>query len=318
MQNTSFSLTIVAPVYNEENVISHFHSSLKEVLGSLDNVVSKVIYVVDPCTDNSLEILRDLAKHDAAIKVISLSSRCGHQMSLAAGIDHAQDSDVVITMDCDLQHPPQLIPKLLEKYLEGFDVVYTERRGTENINWVRQKAGNIFYWALARLSDAPIRANVADYRLFSRRVARIISEQFRDKNVFLRGNFALVGFKQVGIEYIASERVAGRSKYNFYKTLQLATTAILTFSTKPLRLAIVFGAAFAAISVFMMLWTAVAFFGDKTIPSGWATLAILQLFFGAIQLLVIGILGGYVGTLYEEVRARPRYIVDEVISSDDQ
>ena len=312
------SLTIIAPVYNEEEVISRFHSYLKDVLSSLNGVACSVIYVADPCTDKSIEILRDLAREDAAITVISLASRCGHQMSLVAGIDHALSSDAVITMDCDLQHPPELIPALIEKYREGFDVVFTERRDTEDVNWLRKAAGNIFYWLISRLSDAPIRANVADYRLFSGRVARIISDDFRDKNVFLRGNFALVGFKQTGIEFTASSRGAGTSKYDLYQALHLAVSAILSFSTKPLKLAIIAGVAFAAAAIFMICWTAAAFFIDNTIPNGWATLAILQLFFGAIQLFVIGILGSYIGTLYEEVRVRPRYIIDEVISTDDQ
>jgi polyisoprenyl-phosphate glycosyltransferase len=314
---SSIKLTVIAPVFNEEEVIGAFHARLSEVLASQDDVNAKILYVVDRCTDNTLEVLRALARRDSRVKVIALSSRFGHQMSLVAGIDNSLDSDAIVMMDSDLQHPPELIPELIDNFRRGFEVVYTVRRDTEDINPFRKMAGNLFYRLLAKLSRIPMNANAADFRLISGRVAKILSTDFRERNMFLRGIFTWIGFRQTGIEYVAQKRAGGYSKYSLSKMLQLATAGILSFSTKPLQLGIFVGVIFSLLSFIMVMWTVVEFFLDKSIPSGWTTLVVLLLMFSGIQLIVLGIIGAYIGGIYEEVKDRPRYIIDEEISCDE-
>lgn len=314
---SSIKLTVIAPVFNEEEVIGAFHARLSEVLVSLADVDAKVLYVVDRCTDNTLEVLRALARRDPRAKVIALSSRFGHQMSLVAGIDNALDSDAIVMMDSDLQHPPELIPELIDNFRRGFEVVYTVRRDTEAINPLRKMAGNLFYRLLAKLSRIPMNANAADFRLISGRVAKILSTDFSERNMFLRGIFTWIGFRQTGIEYVARKRAGGYSKYSLSKMLQLATAGILSFSTKPLQVGIFVGVIFSLLSFIVMIWAVVEFFLDKSIPSGWTTLVVLLLMFSGIQLIVLGIIGAYIGGIYEEVKDRPRYIIDEEISCDE-
>lgn len=314
---SKIKLTVVAPVFNEEEVIGVFHVRLREVLATLKDVDANVLYVADRCTDNTLEVLRSLVRRDPRAKVIALSSRFGHQMSLVAGIDNALDSDAIIMMDSDLQHPPELIPELIERFRHGFEVVYTVRRDTENINPLRKLAGNLFYRLLAKISHIPMNANAADFRLISGRVAKVLSTDFRERNMFLRGLFTWMGFRQAAVEYVARKRSAGHSKYSLSKMLQLATVGILSFSTKPLQLGIFVGVIFSLLSFIMVIWTVVEFLIDKSIPSGWATLVVLLLMFSGIQLIVLGIIGAYIGGIYEEVKDRPRYIIDEEISCDE-
>ena len=310
-------LTVIAPVYNEEEVIGDFHARLGEVLAAVADVDAKILYVVDRCTDNTLEVLRALVRRDPRTKVIALSSRFGHQMSLVAGIDNALDSDAIIMMDSDLQHPPELIPELIDNFRCGYEVVYTIRRDTEDIPPLRKLAGNLFYRLLTMISHIPMNANAADFRLISGRVAKVLSIDFRERNMFLRGIFTWIGFRQTGVEYVARKRSGGYSKYSLSKMLQLATAGILSFSTKPLQLGIFVGVIFSLLSFIMAMWTIVEFFIDEAIPSGWTTLVVLLLLFSGIQLIVLGIIGAYIGGIYEEVKDRPRYIIDEEISCDE-
>lgn len=314
----NIKLTVIAPVYNEEEVIGAFHARLSEVLASLADVDAKVLYIVDRCTDNTLDVLRRLASRDPRAKVIALSSRFGHQMSLVAGIDNSLDSDAIIMMDSDLQHPPELIPELIDNFRRGFEVVFTVRRDTEDINPFRKLAGNLFYRLLAKLSRVPMNANAADFRLISGRVAKILSTDFRERNMFLRGIFTWIGFRQTGVDFVARKRTGGYSKYSLSKMLQLATAGILSFSTKPLQLGILVGIVFSLLSFLLMTWVVIEFFIDQSIPSGWTTLVVLLLMFSGIQLIILGIIGTYIGGIYEEVKDRPRYIIEEEISCDEQ
>jgi nucleoside-diphosphate-sugar epimerase/glycosyltransferase involved in cell wall biosynthesis len=309
-------LTVVAPVFNEEQVIAHFHERTRKVLDSMPGVTATLLYVVDRCTDSSLEILRGIAMKSHGTQVIALSSRFGHQMSLLAGIENALDADVIVMMDSDLQHPPELIPELLRKHREGFDVVYTLRRDTESAGFLRQKIGNLFYFGLGKISEAPVNPNAADFRLISKRVARCLSMEFRERNMFLRGLFSWIGFSQCGIEYVAEKRFAGNSKYSLSRMFKLASAGILSSSTKPLQLSIVLGSAFAGFAFLMLLISIIQYFLQSSTPSGWTTLVVLLLLFSGIQLIVIGIVGAYVGGIYEEVKSRPRYIIDERFGND--
>ncbi|WP_077046218.1 glycosyltransferase family 2 protein [Pseudomonas sp. KK4] len=311
---TVTKLTIVAPVFNEEAVIAQFHARVSDTLSVLESVDSQIIYVVDKCTDNTLNVLRGIAEGDQRVKVLAMSSRFGHQMSLLAGIEQSLDADAIIMMDSDLQHPPELIPVLLKNFHEGADVVYTVRTDTENVNPIRKAMGNLFYKFLNRLSDVAINPNAADFRLISKRVAKILAEGFAERNMFLRGLFSWIGFKQVGVEYIAEKRAAGVSKYSLSRMVQLAISGILSFSTKPLQIGIFIGVSFSVVACLLMILTLFTFLFDRSLPSGWTTIVMLLLLFNGIQLFVIGVLGVYLGGIYEEVKSRPRYILEEEIS----
>lgn len=313
---SQFKLTVLTPVFNEEQVIGHFHARTSGVLDRLDGVAATIVYVVDRCTDNTLEVLRGIVRNDPRARVIALSSRFGHQMSLLAGIEHSLDADAIVMMDSDLQHPPELIPELLEKHRQGHDVVYTIRRDTEDASFLRKKAGNLFYYALGKISQVPINPNAADFRLISRRVAETLSTGFRERNMFLRGLFSWIGFNQIGVEYIAEKRFAGHSKYSLSRMMKLAMAGILSFSTKPLQVSIFVGASFAFLAFLLIVFSIAKYFVAQSIPNGFTTLVVLLLLFSGIQLIVLGIMGAYVGGIYEEVKGRPRYIVQEVISHD--
>ncbi|MDM0038523.1 glycosyltransferase family 2 protein [Variovorax sp. J22G21] len=307
-------LTVLTPVFNEEQVIAHFHERTTGVLDRLDNVAATIVYVVDRCTDNTLEVLRGIVAADPRARVIALSSRFGHQMSLLAGIEHSLDADAIIMMDSDLQHPPELIPELLDKHRQGYDVVYTVRRDTEDASFLRKSAGNMFYFTLGKISQVPINPNAADFRLISNRVAQALASGFRERNMFLRGLFSWIGFNQTSVEYTAEKRFAGQSKYSLSRMIKLAMAGILSFSTKPLQLSIFVGASFALLAFLLIIVSIIKFFLVQSIPNGWTTLVVLLLLFSGIQLIVLGIMGAYVGGIYEEVKGRPRYIVAEEIS----
>jgi polyisoprenyl-phosphate glycosyltransferase len=309
------ALTVVTPVFNEEQVIAQFYDRTMRVLDSLASRYDvRLLFVVDRSTDRTLQILRDIAARDSRAQVISLSSRFGHQMSLLAGIDHAQEADVIVMMDSDLQHPPEAIPQLLAAYDLGNDVVYTVRADTPDTGILRKTIGTLYYRLMSYLSRVPIHRNSADFRLISRRVAALLRTEVRERSTFLRGLFSWVGFNQAGVEYVAAERVGGKSKYSVSAMLALAVSGILSFSTKPLQMSIFLGLGFAGLSVLLGLYTVFAYLRDNTIPSGWTTIVTLLLLFSGVQLIVMGILGVYIGGIYEEVKGRPHYIVDEAMN----
>lgn len=312
---SKLKLCVVAPVFNEEDVIAAFHQRTRAVLDTLENVEASITFVVDRSTDNTLNILRTIAEHDPQTKVIVMSARFGHQMALLAGIEHAPEADAIVMMDSDLQHPPELIPQLLAEYYQGADVVYTIRRSSKDVNVMRRLCGDIFYRLLKRLSRMPINPNAADFRLINRQVANTLMTQFKERNVFLRGLFLWMGFNQVSIDYTPEPRFAGKSKYSLSRMFQLATMGILSFSTRPLYIGIFIGIGFAAIAFLFMASAFISYFVDHAIPSGWTTLVVLLLLFSGVQLIMLGVIGAYIGGIYEEVKGRPRYIIDVIIQN---
>jgi polyisoprenyl-phosphate glycosyltransferase len=311
---TKLKLTVVTPVFNEEHVIAHFHERAKKVLESIEDIEWSILYVVDQSTDRTVDVLRTVVAADSAAKVLVLSSRFGHQMSLLAGIEHSLDSDAIVMMDSDLQHPPELIPTLLDQFKSGNEVVYTLRQDTEDVGFLRKQAGNLFYKLLGSISQVPINPNAADFRLISRRVARTLSRGFQERNMFLRGLFSWIGFRQAAVEFVAEKRFAGQSKYSLSRMIQLAMAGILSFSTKPLQLSIFVGGLFALLAFLLIVVMVIKYFFVQSIPNGWTTMVVLLLLFSGIQLIVLGIMGAYVGGIYDEVKGRPRYIVEEEIS----
>ena len=316
MTNSKPSLQVVCPVFNEEQVIKLFYQSLLVVLTSLEErYIWSVIFVVDRSTDSSLDILRAMADKDKRIKVLGLSSRFGHQMSLVAGIDNA-DADAVVMMDSDLQHPPELIPKMLKAFEEGNEVVYTIRREPKDASLVKRLSSRSFYWVLTWIAEVPLSQGQADYRLISRRVAAVFKDNIRERNQFLRGLFSWVGFKRTGIEYDSTERTMGISKYNWPIMIRFARDGFVSFSKKPLQFAISIGLIFAFFGILFAIIVFIDYFLNNAVPSGWTTLSILISVFGGIQLFFLGVLGEYIGAIFDEVKARPLYLVEESINLD--
>lgn len=310
------TLSIISPVYNEEEVINSFYSELKKVLIDIsDSFRSEIVFVVDRSEDRTLDILRDISNADPAVKIVALSSHFGHQMQLLAGIDNC-DSDAIVMMDSDLQHPPELIPALLKKFEQGYDIVYTLRQDTHKINMFKRISSRVFYRFLNFISEIPMHENAADFRLISRRVAEVFKKQIRERNQFLRGLFNWVGFKSTAIPFTVRERGAGKSKYTLKQMTLLGINGIVSFSKSPLKATIIAGFLFALSGFAFIVFILLKYLFYSSMPSGWATLAILLLIFSGIQLVFLGVLGLYVGAIFDEVKDRPHYIIEERINFD--
>ena len=305
------SLSVICPVYNEQEVISQFIIELTDVLKSIEGRYTwDIMFVLDRSTDLTLEILKDAANKYRNIKVLVLSSRFGHQMSLVAGIDHC-DSDIIIMMDSDLQHPPKLIPKLLDAYEAGNDIVFTIRNESLDKNPIKRLGSNFFYILINFLSDVPLESGEADYRLISKRVANIFRNNIRERNQFLRGLFSWVGFNRIGVEYTPNPRAAGISKIKGSRRIRFASDGIVSFSKKPLQYAGFFGIVIFLLSIILIIFYLFSFINNNSSPSGFTSIALLISFFGGIQLLFLGILGEYIGAVFDEAKARPLYLVDK-------
>ena len=253
------TLTIVSPVFQEAEVIAAFYRELKNELNKLSGYTSTILFVVDRGKDNTLNILKDISARDSSVRVLGMSSRFGHQMSLLAGIDHA-DSDLIIMMDSDLQHPPAIIPKLLAEYERGSDIVNTIRENTKHVGVFKRWSSRLFYLLLNSVSDVQFNENAPDFRLISRRVARIIREQARERNFFLRGIIPWLGFKQKAIRFTAAARPGGKSKYSVSRLMHLGIAGVVSFSRKPLRAATFAGVLVTGSALILALLMLLRFF----------------------------------------------------------
>ena len=304
------SLTVVCPVYNEEPVILEFHDELKKALAGLTGWTWRVLYVVDRGTDRSLDLLRALAGADATVSVLALSSRFGQQAALLAGLDHS-DADAVVMLDSDLQHPPAVIPELVARHLQGYDVVYTVRERDASLPLVKRWSARAFYGLLNAVSDTPIRQGAADFRLLARPVVEVFQKQVRERTLFLRGLVNWVGFRSSGVRFRPAARHGGKTKYPVARMLRFALTGLVSFSRFPLRAAGGVGLALVASG----LVTGVLALAD--VYEGWAAeraILLTAIFLvGGAQLVFTGVFGEYLGAVLDEVRARPHYIVEERI-----
>jgi len=305
------SLLVVCPVYNEEPVILDLHEELRRALAGLPGWSWRVLYVVDRGTDRSLDLLRALAGADPAVSVLSLSSRFGQQAALLAGLDHS-DADAVVMLDSDLQHPPSVIPELVARHEQGFDVVYTVRERDRSIPLLKRWSARAFYGLLNAVSDTPIRQGAADFRLLARPVVEVFRTQVRERTLFLRGLVNWVGFRASGVRFRPGARRGGATKYPVGRMLRFALTGLVSFSRFPLRAAgvvgfllILLGAATGALAL------ADAFEGAASERALILTAIFLV---GGVQLVFTGVLGEYLGAVLDEARARPHYIVEERIN----
>jgi polyisoprenyl-phosphate glycosyltransferase len=309
----SRTLDIVLPVYNEEPGIVAFNDSLFAVLRSLAGRYSfRVIYVLDRSRDRSFEVLSELSARFPEITVLHLSRRFGHQMSLVAGMD-ASSADALIMMDCDGQHPPSLIPELLDWFEVGYDIVYTIRRYASEIPVLKRVPSSLFYKLQNMLSPVNIPEGAADYRLISRKVLRVFQTSIREQEQFLRGLFQWAGYRSTAVEFVSPARYAGDTKYNIGRLLQFSVNGIVSFSRVPLRFATFLGGMISMLAVLygFFLIGLVAF--GYTMPAGYVSIVVLLLFLSGLQLMVLGVIGEYIGSIHAEVKRRPMYLIDEIV-----
>lgn len=306
-------VSLVIPAYCEEQVIEECYKRVKSVVCSLSSYDHELIFVDDGSTDNTLLLLKGLAARDEKLKILTLSRNFGHQIAITSGLDRAR-GDAVVVMDADLQDPPELIPKMLEKWEEGNKVVYAKRIARKAEGRFKRWSASLFYWLLNKLTDVKIQKNTGDFRLIDERVVREI-RKIRERNRFIRGLFSWVGFRQVGIEYEREERFAGKTKYPFRKMLKFALDGIFSFSKKPLKVALNMGFFSILVGIVMIVYVFFGkiFFPEITVP-GWASLLIAVVFYGGVQLLTIGIIGEYISRIYDETKNRPLYIVEDEIN----
>jgi glycosyltransferase involved in cell wall biosynthesis len=304
-------IAIVVPCYNEESNISELYARLTEVLDG--NAINfELIFVNDGSKDNTLNELINLYGKDKRVKIINFSRNFGKEIALTAGLDYvSDDSDAVIPFDADLQEPPKIILDLINKYKEGYDVVNAVRSKRDGETFLKKFTSKVFYKIMNKLSDIEIPRDVGDFRLLSRDALCAIKE-IRERKRFMRGIFAWVGFKVTSIYYERAPRNAGKTKYNYLKMIDYAIEGITSFSTVPLRLASVFGFIVSFLAFLYAIWISV----DKLIygnpVKGYPSLMVVILFLGGVQLITIGILGEYIGRIYEETKQRPLYVVKKV------
>ena len=302
-------IDIVVPCYNESENIRPLYEAVKEVFDrELPDYDFNLLLVNDGSVDSSLLTLEQLAKEDGRVKYLSFSRNFGHQLAVKAGLDHAF-APAVISMDADLQHPPALIPTLIHKWEEGAQVVATLRTYPPEISKKKRKSSQQFYKLLNLLSDIEIKEGSADFRLLDQSVVEVI-RQMKENEPFLRGMVPWVGFNQVYIPYTAQARHSGETKYTIKKMFQLALSGVTSFSVKPLYFAVFLGFFFSLLSVLYIPYVIYSFLNGSEI-SGWASLIMTIVFFGGLQLIILGIIGVYIGKIFTQTKERPAYIIQE-------
>jgi glycosyltransferase involved in cell wall biosynthesis len=301
--------TIIIPVFNEEAVVDETYRRLTGVMQSLKEPY-ELLFVNDGSADQTGEIISRLAREDQSVRILDFSRNFGHQIAITAGMDHAR-GEAIIIIDADLQDPPELIPQMIAKWQEGYEVVYAKRKKRQGETVFKLWTAALFYRTLRSLTEVDIPADTGDFRLMDRKVCATM-RLIREKNRFVRGLVSWVGFHQTAVEYVRDERFAGETKYPLTKMLRFAMDGITSFSTKPLKLATYIGSAISAVS---LLYLVIALIGSS---STWAPLFACLLLLNGVTLLLLGVLGEYVGRLYDEAKGRPLYILrnQEAVSGD--
>ncbi len=300
--------SIVAPVFNELESVPELYRRVKAVMDGLPGEWELVL-VDDGSTDGSTDCIRELAKQDGHVRPVIFARNFGHQPAITAGWDYARGKAVVI-IDADLQDPPELIPELVAKWREGYEVVYAVRAEREGETWFKRITASLFYRVIYRITDVKIPLDAGDFRLMDRKVVDVL-KTMRERYRFPRGMSAWVGFRQIGVPYKRAQRFAGTTKYPFNKMLKLALNAITGFSYFPLQLATYFGFASAGVAIIAIPVVAILRLVGSGFFGGQATTLIAVLFLGGVQLISLGVIGEYLGRVYDEVKGRPLYIVRE-------
>ena len=309
-------LSIVVPAYNEEANIERVYERLRDVLEQT-GLRWELIFSVDPSTDRTEELILALRKRDPRVKLLRFSRRFGQPMATLAGLE-ASSGDAVIAIDCDLQDPPELIPELVKQWREGYDVVYAQRRTREGETLVKRMVAALGYRLIGRIAEVEIPKNTGDFRLMSRRVVDHVVA-LKESHGFLRGLVGLVGFRQTSVQYNRDPRAGGEGKYNrFFGSIVIGLNGVVGFSRSPLRLISILGFVFSVLAFVLSIVYVAMKLSGFAFPVGNPTIVIIVSFFSGIQLLSLGVMGEYVGRIYDEVRERPKYIVESRHGFDDE
>lgn len=310
LSNETFSLSVVVPAYNEEVVLPEFHRRVCHVLNSLD-AEWEIIYVNDGSTDNTLNMMTCLKEPQVA--VIDLSRNFGKEIAMTAGLDHAR-GDAVVLIDADLQDPPELIPKLIAKWQDGFDVVYARRKSRVSETLLKKTTAFLFYRAIQYISRIEIPKDTGDFRLLSRRTVEAL-KLLREQHRFMKGLYAWIGYPQAAVYYQREPRFSGETKWNYWRLWNFALEGITSFSIAPLKIATYVGLLIAAcafiFSIFIIIKTLL--YGDPV--QGYPSLMVVVLFLGGVQLIFLGVIGEYLGRMFNETKQRPLYLVNSFIPS---
>jgi glycosyltransferase involved in cell wall biosynthesis len=306
------TLSVVVPVFNEAEGINELHRRLKRAMDGI-GADWEVIYVNDGSWDTSLQKLEALRKSGPEVAVVNLSRNFGKEIATTAGLDHARGKAVIV-MDGDLQDPPEVIPRLVAAWHDGADMVYAQRRMRHGDTWLKKTTASMFYRLMRRLGDVPLPSNVGDFRLMSRRVVDALL-QLREQHRFMKGMFAWVGFPTTAVVYDREPRIAGKTKWNFWKLWNLAIEGITSFSVAPLKLATYIGLATAVFAALFatQLVARTLLFGNPV--AGYPSLMAVVLFLGGVQLITLGIIGEYLGRVFNETKQRPLYLVERYMPS---
>jgi polyisoprenyl-phosphate glycosyltransferase len=305
------TLSLVLPIYNEEEVIPELDKRLHAFLEKL-GLPAEVVFVNDGSRDNSMELLRAAAATEPRYRILSFARNFGHQTAITAGVDYAR-GEAVVVMDADLQDPPEVVLAMVEKWRAGFDVVYGRRRKREGESWFKLVTARVFYRLFAAMIPIEVPLDTGDFRLMSRRVV-VALRALRETHRFVRGMVSWVGFKQTEVLYDRPGRFAGDTKYPLRKMVRFALDGITSFSILPLRLATYLGMLMILASLGVIAWALISKYVLHYVVQGWTGLMIVVSVFASVQLLMIGILGEYVGRIYEEVKRRPLYIVGDTVN----
>lgn len=305
------TLDVIVPCFNEAEVICDTYKRMSAVLMSMPGVSSTMTFIDDGSSDETLRILHELAQSDPSVKVISFSRNFGHQAAVTAGINHCS-ADMAVIIDADLQDPPELIPDLIRcKEAENANVVYCVRKKRDGESWFKKITARLFYRSLNTLTEVRFPVDTGDFRLIDSSVIKEFN-RFRERGKYIRGLISWIGFKQVPFYYQRHSRLAGETKYPLRKMIKFAMTALTYFSKKPLQLALALGGLAILIGLILTVWYVLGkIIGYTNSESGFTSIMIAIIFFGGIQLFTIGSLGQYIGVLFDEIKARPEYIIKE-------
>lgn len=309
-------VSVVIPMYYEEEVAKECYNRMSEVLSKIEGYEYELICVNDGSQDKTLPILEEIAKNDKKVKVISFARNFGHQCAVTAGLKYTT-GDCVVIIDADLQDPPELIPEMLKLWKEGNEVIYGKRKTREGESVFKLLTAKMFYKTLNALSDVDIPKDTGDFRLVDRKVVDVMNSM-PEHNKFLRGLWGWIGFKQIPFEYERKERFAGKTKYPLKKMLKLASDGIIGFSTKPLKMVGALGILAILISIVILIYSLVSYiFGLNHLTAGWTSIMVTITLFSGVQLLSIWIMSEYIGRIYDESKSRPQYIIDKTINIDE-
>ncbi|MBI5441901.1 MAG: glycosyltransferase family 2 protein [Deltaproteobacteria bacterium] len=302
------TVSVVVPVYNEEPVVFESYKRLKRVLEGLGETY-ELIFVNDGSRDATPVILGCICETDPTVRLLDFARNFGHQTAITAGMDYAS-GDAVVVIDADLQDPPEVIPQMLAKWREGYDVVYGKRVGRQGETWFKRLTAAAFYRLLRSLTDVEIPVDAGDFRLIDRKVCDAL-KGVRERNRYIRGIVSWLGFRQTGVEFVREKRYAGETKYPLRKMIKFASDAVTSFSVKPLKLATYVGFTVSAASfVYLLVVLYLKLFTARTV-TGWASTMAVSLLFNGVILMVLGIMGAYIGRIYDEAKGRPLYLVRE-------